>query len=294
LKKIKTWIQALRLYSLTASAGPVLLVGSVFFYQRTGLSMIDFMLALIGILSLHIATNLVNDYFDFKFKIDRTDTKGSSGVLVNKLLAPELIKKGYILFYLLGLLIGSYFIYLRGVALVAWLIVGLAGSYFYTAGKKAIKYIALGEIAVFLLMGPFLMLALYFALTGRYSLDILLLSLPVGLLTTAILTANNFRDFADDKRSKIKTIATVFGVDVTRNILIAEILSPYLLVVFFVVIKQLPVALLTTLFSLPLAWSQVLLVRSEIQLPVGFVERTAQLQFLFVLLLSCTILIGSF
>ena len=55
-------------------------------------------------------------------------------------------------------------------------VAGLLGGYLYTGGPKGYKYLALGDVLVFVLMGPLSVVGTYLALTGEVSLLVLLAS----------------------------------------------------------------------------------------------------------------------
>jgi len=290
MKKIKAWIQALRLYSLTASVGPVILVSSMAHFQQVNFRVVDLLFIFLGITSLHCATNLVNDYYDYKNSVDRPETLGSSRVLVDRLLSMNEVKVGFIVFYIVAAAVGIYFAALRGTPIILLFGAGIVGSYFYTAGKYAFKYIALGEVMVFTLMGPLMFLAINYSLVGKSSNIVLYVSVAIGLLIIAILTANNMRDIEDDKKSGIKTIATIIGYKKTKDIYWGELILPYLLIGWFVLRGFIPLPGLIVLLSVPLVAKQVL--DSRKSLTASLVEDTAKLQFLFTILLSIGIFIS--
>src|SRR5207253_3246310 len=75
-------------------------------------------------------------------------------------------------------------------------LVGFVGGYFYPAPPFQYKYRALGLPLVFLLMGPVMVGGAYYAVTGTFDANLIVVSLPVGLLVTAILHGNEWRDVA--------------------------------------------------------------------------------------------------
>ncbi len=54
----------------------------------------------------------------------------------------------------------------------------LGAAFFYTAGSKALGYVALGEVTVFLFMGPAMVCGAYYVLTGTVIWPAVLLSIP--------------------------------------------------------------------------------------------------------------------
>ncbi len=88
---------------------------------------------------------------------------------------------------------------------------GLLGGYLYTGGPKGYKYLALGDVLVFSLMGPLSAVGVYFALTGEASLAVLLASLPVGSLVAAIMAVSNHRNAASDRKAGVRTLSNLIG-----------------------------------------------------------------------------------
>ena len=168
-------------------------------------------LVILASLLFHAGTNYVSDYFDFVRGVDRPGTKGSSGVLIEGLLEPKAVRNAGILCFAIGSAIGLLFVALRGQPMLMIGLIGLAGGYLYCGGPRGYKYLAMGDVGVFLLMGPMMVQGAHLALTGERSWDASLAAIPVGFLVTAILAGNNLRDIRDDSQSRIKTVATVLG-----------------------------------------------------------------------------------
>ena len=90
------------------------------------------------------------------------------------------------------------------------------------------------------------------ALSG---LIVLIVALPVGLLVTAILHGNEWRDVAEDTRHGFTTFSAQVGRDAAHWVYVMLILGAYVAVGLGVMVGALPKLALLTLFSLPLvAW----------------------------------------
>lgn len=209
--KLSIWVQAVRAFSFTASMVPVI-VGAVLalYYERTVKWELLPVILVCSIL-FHAATNLMSDYFDHAKGVDKDYTFGSSRVIQEGLLEPRsLLLGGWLLFGIASLL-GLLLILVRGETMFWIGITGLIGGYAYTGKPIAYKYKALGDILVFILMGPLMVFGSYFALTGDASQTVIIISLPIGFLVTAILHANNHRDIIHDTEAGARTIAGLLG-----------------------------------------------------------------------------------
>jgi 1,4-dihydroxy-2-naphthoate octaprenyltransferase len=209
------WIQATRPFAFSASVIPVL-VGSVGAVLLAPSGSIDWYLLpviLIAAVLFHTGGNLVSEYFDFKKSVDRQDTYGSSRVLVDALLTPNQILNAGILTFVFGFLLGLFLVYVRGLDILYLGLAGLIAGVFYTMKPFEFKYYALGDILIFFAFGPLLVLGSFFGLTGFMNWDIVWISIPISFLVVGIVHANNTRDIFSDTRAKVRTLASVVGIN---------------------------------------------------------------------------------
>ncbi|MGB9770732.1 MAG: 1,4-dihydroxy-2-naphthoate octaprenyltransferase [Candidatus Kapaibacteriota bacterium] len=295
--KFKIWMRATRPFSFTASIIPVLLATAfALVNENVTINWGLFPVVLVAAVLFHIGANMVSDYYDFKYGVDAEDTFGGSGVLVEKLLKPEQVLRAGLLSFLVGFLLGLILVYVRGYEVLLMGLGGLLCGLFYTLTRKGWKYIALGDLAVFIAFGPLLVIGSYFSLTGTYDWNTFLISLPIGFLVVAILHANNTRDIFNDSRVKIKTLPMILGLNGSKIAYFFLIFGAYVLTILLVVVKLLsPVAFLVFL-TVPVAmknakeFSQAQV--NNIQPIIMMDVKTAQLHTQFGLLLIISILVG--
>lgn len=128
----------------------------------------------------------------------------------------------------------------------------LAG-WFYTAGPAAFAYTGLGEIVVFIFMGPVIVLGSYFVLTQTISPAVIWMAAPVGLLVAAILHVNNMRDLEGDLANNKRTLANILGREASRWEYYLLVGGSYLILVALVVLRVAPPYVLLALLTLPSA-----------------------------------------
>jgi 1,4-dihydroxy-2-naphthoate octaprenyltransferase len=204
------WYQAVRPRSLTATYVPVAL-GGVMAWEDDKFHIARFALALLGVLFLQISANLINEYFDYTKGMDAQKTHGLGMILARGLLTPRQVAIAGSMTLLAGAVVGLYFVAITGPLV---LIIGIGGVLvvvFYTAGPYPLAYIGLGEIAVFIFMGPLIVLGIYYVLAETLALKTIWASLPIACLVAAILHANNLRDLEADATQNKHTLATIFG-----------------------------------------------------------------------------------
>jgi len=250
---------------------------------------------MVSALLYHAGTNLVNEYFDFKKGVDRDDTYGSSRVLVDKLLSPKSVLTVGIAMFLIGAGLGIVLIIVRGWILLLFGIAGFAGGYAYSGYPFGCKYKALGDVMVFILMGPLMVTGSYFVLTGHIELSSILVSIPIGILTTLILHANNTRDIATDTRAKVSTFASLIGLRAAKIWYCALLSATYLSILILFLSDVLPVWSLIVFLSFPFALKNVLVMlkvnSNNLKIITSMDENTAQLHLIFGLLLAASLFI---
>lgn len=293
------WMQAIRPFSFTASMVPVLLGAALAMHAPVSSMWSLLPLIIICSLLLHAGTNLASDYYDYKKGVDKADTYGSSRVLVEHIMQPKQLLIGALFCFALCFVLGLVFVYLRGMTILYIGLIGIAGGYFYTGGGPlAYKYIALGDVFVFLLMGPLMVVGSFFVLTGGYDQNILLFSLPIGCLVTAILVANNIRDINDDTAAGVKTISSIVGVGAAKLEYYLLLIVAYLCVIAFVLMKIASPWVLIVLLSLPPALKNLRSIATSDPLanPKGIMMidvQTAQHHFLFGMLLTIGVVLSA-
>jgi 1,4-dihydroxy-2-naphthoate octaprenyltransferase len=250
---IRAWYLAARPRSLTATYAPLLLAAAITLDDGV-FDLPRFALALLGALLLQIAANLVNEYVDYSRGTDRHKVDGMGMVLSRSQLAPRHVLIGAIVTVVGGALIGLLLVAYSG-PLLLW--IGLGGVLVvitYTTGPLPLAYLGLGEIAVFIFMGPLMVLGTYYAVSGGKVNDAALAAgLPIAFTVAAILHANNMRDLEADRRANKRTLAVRFGERGARREYAVLLYAPYVVTVVLVVLRLMPWPTLIVLLTLPQA-----------------------------------------
>jgi 1,4-dihydroxy-2-naphthoate octaprenyltransferase len=213
LNHIKNYFIATRPWSFTMSFISVS-VGTLLAAEDGDVSWAWFAITALGIILLHAAANLINDYFDTLYEIDQQDSPTAkyrpqpilSGMLTSRQVLAEAI-----IFLVLTLAIGITAAVVRSPHILWIGLVGLLTCIFYTAGPVKFKYHALGEFAVFMMWGPLMIEGAYAVQRHALSAKALYISIPFGVLVALVLFANNMRDIAYDSRQNVKTVSIMLG-----------------------------------------------------------------------------------
>jgi 1,4-dihydroxy-2-naphthoate octaprenyltransferase len=258
---IRIWWMALRPFSFTASITPVLFGTTLALYDGK-FNPWYALITLLGSMAIHGGTNLINDYYDWVKGTDTPESLGPNRPLKEGLITIRQVFVAAIVCFALGSGIGLYLVAERGI-IILWLgIFSVLAGWFYTAGPVAFAYVGLGEVIVFIFMGPIMVLGSYFVQAQTMPLSVLLASFPLGLIVAAILHANNMRDFADDLAKGKRTLANLLGRAMSKREYEILTLGCWVLLVLLVVIQQIHWLALLGLIELPNALKLVRLANS--------------------------------
>ena len=253
----------------SASLFPIFALASYFAGSGDSLfSITSLILCCLGIVFLHVASNLFNDYYDVKDGTDGANTEYFNAGLNSTVLEGAQLSGGsraielglisldgtlslarkmlvFTVITTLGLVYNSYLVTGSFDNSLNMLLIGTIGGllgYFYTA--RPIRLVArrgLGELAIFLTFGPLLTLGALFAISSNtvelFSPEFykaIYIGIPFGFLTTNILYINQFPDTNSDAKTGKNHLIVTFGKKNARwgylLILIAAFASSFALI----------------------------------------------------------------
>lgn len=291
--QLKEYIIATRPWSFPASAMPVAVTLAALLGQGQNLNWFYGIWALFNIVLFHAAGNMWSDYFDYKHKVDDQDTYGAKCLTENIFTPREIFR------YAFGMLLVA----IVGGLLLAWLtgwellVIGGLGAVF-TLLYPTLKFRAMGDVVIFICYALLPTLGTSFVASDIIDPSLLWVTLPGGLITVAILHANNTRDVRTDRRAGIRTLAMNVGHRVSQALYLAEVLLPYLIVLLCAFWGVLPWWALISFLALPLSIHacRAMLKSAEGDAAdiIGLDELSAKLQLVFSLLLIFSLVIDHF
>ncbi|MBS7619299.1 prenyltransferase [Candidatus Bathyarchaeota archaeon] len=211
-------------------------------------------IGLIGALLAHISVNVINDYFDFKSGLDlrtrRTPFSGGSGILPAGLLNARDVYFFSLSCLTLDLVIGLYFIHVKGLMLLPLVLTAALTIYFYT---PHLSRWMVGEFFTGLNFGPLLVLGSYFIQSGAYSLNALAAGVIPGILIGCLLFLNEFPDVEADKEVGRMNLVIRFGLRPASRMYAALITMMYVWIFVSILLRLMPVSASLIYLTLPLA-----------------------------------------
>lgn len=244
------WFSATRPWSYPASTMPIALTLAYYFAAGNMLDAANAAWALLNIIIFHAAGNVWSDSFDYLCGVDAKDTHGVRVLADNKFTAREFVSFSVMLF-ILGTICALFLVWRTGLPFLAVTVVGIAAALLY----PPLKYRAWGDAVIFVAYTLTPMFAAGWIVTQTWSLDALAAVLPTGILTVAILHANNLRDIATDTRAGIRTLASVLGQKNSVVLYRLELALAYVVVFAGVALGKLPETTLISLLAAAPIWS---------------------------------------
>lgn len=258
---LKSFLKASRFRVIPVMLIPVALGALGAYVWKGEFHPLLFILTLVGAGAAHLFSNMVNDLWDYKSGTDiaAKGTEGAistnSGFLTNGTWSIGKFKAVTWLMFAIAAASGVALSLISG-----WpvLVFGLAGAfiaYFYVAPPIRFGYLGKGysEIAILLSFGVLPVAGAYYVQASELDYRALLLSLPIGLLTTLILFNHHFLHWEADRQAGKKTLVVVWGEQRALRFSRMLMFLAYAALVLCVATGALPLyALLALLTAIPI------------------------------------------
>ena len=212
---LKRWLVATRsaVFIMTlVSAG----LGIAFAAESGPVNWLNSLLAVLGLTLAHATNNLLNDWVDYRKGVDKDNyfrTQYGPQPLESRLFS-ESTMLGYVLASGLSAFACGVWLVLRTDLLTLYLM--LAGMFFVLFYTWPLKYIGLGEPAVWLVWGPLMVAGSCYVAGGVVSEAVLWFSVIYGLGPTTVLLGKHTDKLAEDHAKQIHTLPVILGERASR------------------------------------------------------------------------------
>jgi 1,4-dihydroxy-2-naphthoate octaprenyltransferase len=290
---VRIWMMAARLRTLPAAIAPVL-VGTALAGYLHVFHPLRFVAALVGAIFIQVGTNLSNDYSDARRGADADDRLGPVRVTAGGLVPPDQVLVATYVSFGVAVAAGVYLVIVAGWELLVVGAASILAGVLYTGGPRPYGYEGLGEVFVFLFFGIVAVAGSFFVQVKHLDWEAFALAVPVGLLASAILVVNNYRDIDSDRRANKRTLAVRLGRAGTRTMFAVIVYLAYLLATVTWIFGPLKPWVLLSWLTLPLAADVVRTVRNRTDGPSLnlALAHTGMLQLAFCVLLSAGLLLS--
>jgi 1,4-dihydroxy-2-naphthoate octaprenyltransferase len=252
------WIRLFRLPFLTASSIPFFIGTAYAYYQYQVLHFVQIVLGFLSLTALHLAANVLNDYYDYKSGNDAANKNwspfnGGSRLIQDGSILPKHVLRigllclgiGIITGFLLFSLVDHYFILIVGG-------LGILCGIGYTMPPSKWGYRGIGESVIGLAFGPLIVIGACFIQTQKLDFGSLFAGIPIGLLITVVLLVNEIPDAQADRTVGKKTWVVLFREKRAVQIVNVGIAGAYLFAAVGVICRLFPVYTLSVFLTLPL------------------------------------------
>lgn len=281
---LDTWIKGARPRTLPAAIAPVVLATSL---AGRDYQFVPALLALGVSLFLQIGVNYANDYSDGIRGTD-ADRVGPIRLVGSGLVAPIAVRRAAFGAFFLACLAGLALAALSSWWIIAIGVAALGAAWYYTGGSSPYGYKGFGEISVFIFFGIVATMGSYYVQTEELTLQIFLLSIPMGSLSCSLLAINNIRDRTKDALVGKRTLAVRLGDNGSRYFFVSLLGLAHLAAILATPWGFLTIALAPLTLRLILPVLQGATGRDLIPL----LGKTGQFQMLFAALLATILLLS--
>ena len=285
-KRVRDWVEATRILAFPPSVVQMAVMAAALGWRHGGCDWINIALSVLVLVCLHVGTNILGDCRDHETGVDFPGAPNDVTWIQDGRFAVRELRMFAASFVAVGVALGLV-VAMRS----SWsvLLIGAAGVVL-ALGYPRLKYHALGDVAVFLAFTVLPAVGIGIVALGRFLPETLLVALPPGLVTVAILNANNIRDVESDARAGCRTLPMVVGVDAAKWMYYMEVAVAYALLPVLVVAGLAPYASAIVFLTAPFAVRNILAMRrGEVS---GLVVPSAMLQLAFGALFAVSFLVA--
>jgi 1,4-dihydroxy-2-naphthoate polyprenyltransferase len=286
------WMLAIRPRTLPAAAAGVVMGGALAW--QDGFLRIGALLAcLFAALLLQIGCNFANDVFDFERGTDTPERLGPTRVTQAGLLTSAQVKSGMVVVFGLAAVFGMYLAWLGGLPIIIIGVAAIISAIAYTGGPFPLGYYGLGDIFVFIFFGLASVAGTYYVQAGFVSPVAWWMTIPPGMIITAILVVNNLRDLENDRKAGKHTLAVILGERATKIQYVFCIVTAYLVIPVAAWAGIVPWVSLLAWLSLPIAYKATRVTLTQKGRPLNTaLASTGQTALLFSLLFWAGLLLS--
>ena len=248
-------MHAVRPKTLPAGAVPVVL-GTALAAASGGFRILPAFVALVCALGIQVATNFINEVYDFRKGADTAERLGPTRAVAAGTIAERTMVRVSIALCAVVALLGVYLVHTAGWPILVIGALSLLFAWAYTGGPFPIAYSGLGELFVFVFFGLVAVGGSYYLQARDFAMPVLLAAVAPGAFSVNILLVNNIRDVATDRKVGKMTLPARIGGGRARDLYTALTAVAFVAPCLVWLTGRSPWCMLS-LLSLPLAYRMI-------------------------------------
>ncbi len=240
---LKSIIKLMDIKTLVAGIVPVVL-GSIYSKYAFGkFNIFHLILLVIAMILIQSATNMINDYFDYKRGAD-SNKSGDEKALVSGETTPKQVLFIIFLYQFIAFMIGVFIASQTSYYILLVAIIGGIISILYAFGPLPISYTPFGEIVSGVTMGIGITSTVIYIQSSIFNINTILVAVPTALFIGTILLTNNLSDLEEDREAGRKTLPIIIGIKNAEKLWIFNVIMLLVLTICLVLIHIYPIVVL--------------------------------------------------
>jgi 1,4-dihydroxy-2-naphthoate polyprenyltransferase len=278
MTRFQAWKIAARPHTLPAAVVPVV-VGSGLAYGEGVYRWDAFVWALVGALAIQVAANFANDASDAHRGADTKDRVGPPRMVALGVIDARQMWLATWIAVAIAAVAGVFLTVIAGWIVLLIGVSSVVAMLGYVGGPAPYGYRGLGEVFVFVFFGLVATVGSRYVHDQSAPLSAWLLAIPIGMLVTAILVVNNYRDIDTDRAAGKRTLAVMIDRVRTRNLFAALVYGSFIAIAVFGTVGWTPLSTLFSCFLVPFAAIPVRIVYAKTDGPalIRALKSTARL-----------------
>jgi 1,4-dihydroxy-2-naphthoate octaprenyltransferase len=264
--QVNPYIRAVRAPFLAGSLVPVI-IGACLAFTEGYFSLYYFFLSMLGVASLHLAANLLNDYYDARgsdpINLHVTPYSGGSRVIQDEDLRASTVLRMSILFLALALVSAVCLIRAGRFLVVPLGMFGIFAGWSYSAPPLQLMSRGWGEAIIFFAFGPLVTTGAYYVNTGSLSLESFAIGFPHGFLITAVIWINQFPDYQADREAGKSNLVVRLGPAISMYLYCLIMILSFISVILLAGLFKMHYLIMLAFISFPLALNAMGIVWKE-------------------------------
>ncbi len=252
---LQAWMLAIRPKTLPAGAVPVVLASALAAVDGH-FHFLKALVALVCVLGIQVATNFINEIYDFRKGADTAERLGPTRTVAAGLISEKTMINVSASLVGAVFLLGLYLVSTSGWPIFLLGLLSLIFAWAYTGGPYPIAYSGFGDLFVFIFFGLVAVGGTYYVQAHTLLPPVLLAAVAPGLFSVNILLVNNIRDIATDRIVGKMTLPARIGASWARRLYVILTVIAFLVPLLLSLSGYSPWGMLS-LLSLPLAVSMI-------------------------------------